>query len=314
MNMTSLFEVRDLCVDIMQDHLWRRRPRRVLRGVSFSVGEGQAVAYLGRNGAGKTTTFRAMFGLAARASGHLRWKGEDIAPERLGRRVGFLPEHPYFSRHLTPRELLLGLGRMAGMPRAECARRLEAWARRLDFEAVLDRPMRTCSKGQLQRVGLAQALMHRPKLVVLDEPLSGLDPLGRELVREVLREVAAEGAALVFSSHILADAELICDKVVALQAGRVIFEGAIGTLLRAGGAWHMVLRGRGPASPHEQLSVRRQADGSWLVEGSDEFLPLEEALRWALSLPDTAIVRADHARPRLEDAFLKLLENQNHVE
>lgn len=312
--MTPLFEVRELCVDVMQGHLWRRGRRRVLHDVGFSVLPAQAVAYLGQNGAGKTTTFRALFGLAALAKGRMLWKGTELKPDALGRHVGFLPEQPYFSAHLTPRELLMGLGRMAGLSGGVVKQRLAHWAERLEVAAVLERPMRTCSKGQLQRIGLIQALLHRPELVVLDEPLSGLDPLGREMVRQVLREVVDEGAALVFSSHILADAELICDKVVALHAGRVIFEGGIDALLQAGGDWHLVLRSKSePSFPNRDLAIGRQADGSWLVQGRDEMIPLETAVHWALDLPDAAIIRAGRTQPRLEDAFIRLLKEADRV-
>lgn len=305
-----LFEVKGLCVDVMQGHLWQRKRRRLLHEVSFAVASGEAVAYLGPNGAGKTTTFRAIFGLASRSSGELFWKGRKEQVERLRSRLGFLPEQPYFSRTLTPREWLAALGRMAGM-RHDLDASIARWAARLAFEDVLDRPMRVCSKGQLQRVGLALALMHEPEMVVLDEPMSGLDPVGRELVKEVIKAYVERGKALLFSSHILADAESICDRVIALNEGRIIFDGRLSVLLKAGDRWHIKLQGPLDACDVPPgVVLRRDPAGVWELTGEERIYPFLQALDWARTLPGVDIWRAAREQPRLEDAFLNLLGGQ----
>jgi len=310
---STLFEIRDLCVDVMSGHLWRRHEKRLLHHVSLSVGEGQSIAYLGPNGAGKTTTFRAIFGLAGHVHGEMQWKGKPVSTESLRSHIGFLPEQPYFCRVLTPRELLAGLGRLSGMDRLGLARHINAWAERLEFADVLDKPMRTCSKGQLQRVGLAQAMIHEPELLILDEPLSGLDPLGRELVRTVLIEAVYNGASMIFSSHILEDAERICGKVIALYSGRVIYDGATSGLLGNSANWQIRLHCRGiPRTDTKGMEIRHDADGSWRISGNEDGYPFQQALTWCMQLDGAVILNATKDQPRLEDAFVHLVGEAKH--
>jgi len=310
---SALFEIHDLCVDVMSGHLWGRHKKRLLHHVGFSVGEGEAVAYLGPNGAGKTTTFRAIFGLASHMHGEMRWQGKTVSVEWLRSRIGFLPEQPYFCRVLTPRELLAGLGRLSGMNRSGLPRHINEWAERLEFGDVLDKPMRTCSKGQLQRVGLAQAMIHEPELLILDEPLSGLDPLGREQVRKVLIEAVNNGASMIFSSHILADAERICEKVIALYSGRVIYDGATGGLLGSTDNWHIRLHCRKvPQTETKKMEVQYDADGTCLIRGNEHVYPFQQALTWCMRLEEAVILHAAKDQPRLEDAFVHLVEEAKH--
>ena len=196
--MSAILEVQGLCLSVATGHVIQGR-KQVLHDVAFTVRRGSATAYLGPNGAGKTSTFRILCGLCRPDAGSLRFDGETVRAGLPARRFGFMPEQPYFYRNLTPRELLTGLARLTGLGRGSLSARIDDWADRLGFEGVLDQPLHACSKGQVQRVGLAQALLHEPEFVLLDEPLSGLDPLGRERVRQVLHDVHAAGATLLFS-------------------------------------------------------------------------------------------------------------------
>lgn len=307
--MSDLLFVQNLHVAVKQGHLLRRRSKTILHGVSLKVGEGESVAYLGPNGAGKTTTFRALLGLAAYAQGTFFWRGREIKPQKLHRHIGFMPESPYLYRNLTPSELLTELGRLSHLEMSTVQRRIHDLSVALDFTEVLTRPMRYCSKGQLQRVGLAQALLHDPELLILDEPMSGLDPLGRERVRLVLQERINAGCAMLFSSHILADAAALCHKVIALRAGKIVFSGPLAELEARAHSWRIRLRGALPNLPSEPtFDLHTEADGSTTLQGQGGEAGLRQALHWCLQHPDIEILEAGLARQRLEDAFVRLLK------
>jgi ABC-2 type transport system ATP-binding protein len=211
--------------------LYRSR-RPVLRNVSFRVERGEVFGYLGPNGAGKTTTLRVIMGLAGKDAGDVHVLGRSHDDRRWRGKVGFLPEQPYFYDYLTAAELLDYVGRLAGMDRRHRRSRSASWLERLDLAAAASEPLKRYSKGMLQRVGLAQALLSDPELVILDEPMSGLDPIGRRLVRDILLELKQQGRTVLFSTHILSDAEALCDRVAILGAGSVLSQGRLGELLR----------------------------------------------------------------------------------
>ncbi len=306
--MSELFRIDRLSVRIATGHLWRRRLKKLLHDISFAVDEGSMVAYLGPNGAGKTTTFRAICGLAAHSRGTFHWRNAPITVDALHRHLGFLPEHPYFYRTLTPRELLTGLGRLSGLATAAAAERICYWAGRLNFSSVLDRPIRTCSKGQMQRVGLAQALLHDPEFLILDEPMSGLDPLGRECVRNALREANDAGKTILFSSHILSDAEAMCHRVVALSHGRIVYAGSMQRLLQDQGAWQIQVCGVDTdTSWPETIIARRTPDGLVLLSGTEAELSLDEAIDLCRRIPGCRIISATPVRRSLEEAFVHLV-------
>jgi len=206
--MSVLLQATELCLTVPTGHVIQGR-KTVLDHVSFSVPCGSATAYLGPNGAGKTSTFRILCGLIRADSGGILFDGSDCPQGIFPEHLGFMPEQPYFYKNLTPKEMLSGFGRLSGMDSGNVRDAIKHWAERLHFGKVLDQRMSTCSKGQIQRVGLAQALLHQPDFLLLDEPLSGLDPMGRECVRETLNDEIRRGVTLLFSSHILADAHSV---------------------------------------------------------------------------------------------------------
>ena len=205
-----------------------------VRGVSFDVRRGEIFGFLGPNGAGKTTTIKMLTGLIAPTGGSATIFGERAPSPSVMRRVGFLPENPYVYPYLTPREFVSLCGRLSGLSGAALARRVETVLTRTGMASALDRAVRTLSKGMLQRVGLAAALVHEPELLILDEPMSGLDPVGRKEVRDLILEERALGHTVFFSSHILSDVEMLCDRVCILRLGEVVLAGAIRDLLGQG--------------------------------------------------------------------------------
>jgi len=302
--MNAMLEVDSLRLSVPTGHVIQGR-KQVLDGIDFTVQRGSATAYLGPNGAGKTSTFRILCGLCRPDAGSVRFAGEAVRGGLPARRFGFLPEQPYFYRNLTPHELLSGLGRLSGMAGGQLAGHIDDWAGRLGFEAVLHQPMHACSKGQVQRVGLAQALLHEPEFVLLDEPLSGLDPLGRERVRQVLHEVHAQGATLLFSSHILNDAESMCDAVVVLDQGRVVHQGDIADMLGTSKRWAVVIEGDAHALPAAERVDLGHGRTRLLVDGEQERDRLMDALR---ERSGCRLLALEQDRQTLEQAFVKLLQ------
>jgi ABC-2 type transport system ATP-binding protein len=273
--------------------------------VSFAVPRGTATAYLGPNGAGKTSTFRVLTGLCRRDAGRVIYDGVPV-PSLPPARIGFMPEQPYFYRNLTPLELLTGFARLSGLA-GDIRRRIDAWAERLDFAAVLHQRLAACSKGQVQRVGLAQALIHEPECIILDEPFSGLDPLGRECVRHAIQGEVARGATLLFSSHILDDAESLCEHVVVLNRGEVAYAGDMRTLLGGHGGWQLWIdwpAGDFPSCPDTE--VQRNADGSLEIRAESE-AARDEVLRRVLARAGARVIAVNAARRSLESAFVDLL-------
>ncbi len=211
--------------------LFGRRVEAV-KGVSFEVRRGEIFGFLGPNGAGKTTTIKMLTGLIKPTGGEARLFGERVPSPSARRRLGFLPENPYVYPYLTPREFVELCGRLSGLGGRALGERARAMLEKVGIAYAADRPVRRLSKGMLQRTGLAAALVADPELLVLDEPMSGLDPVGRKEVRDLILEERAAGRTIFFSTHILSDVEAMCDRVAILREGRVVVSGALRKLLR----------------------------------------------------------------------------------
>lgn len=207
------------------------RKVEAVKGVSFEVLRGEIFGFLGPNGAGKTTTIKMLTGLIKPTRGSAFLFGIPApSPEAMGR-VGFLPENPYVYPYLSPREFVALCGRLNGLSGPRLRGRVEGCLERVGVSYAADRPVRNLSKGMLQRVGLAAALVHEPELLLLDEPMSGLDPVGRKEVRDLILEERTAGRTVMFSSHILSDVEMLCDRVTILKKGEVVVSGAIRDLV-----------------------------------------------------------------------------------
>lgn len=207
---------------------------QALQDLSLDIREGEVFGFLGPNGAGKSTTIKTLMGLIRSDAGEARLFGVPAGDPSARRRVGYLPENPAFYDFLTAREYLRFVGTSFKMPpatiREESARVLAL----LDLEAAADRPMRGYSKGMVQRLGLAQTLLHRPDLFILDEPMSGLDPLGRALVKEIILDLKKQGKTVFFSTHVTADVERVCDRIGVVVGGVLQEERVVSDLLREG--------------------------------------------------------------------------------
>lgn len=225
----SILEVQDLRKTFTRG--FSRRKTEAVRGISFSVERGQIFGFLGPNGAGKTTTIKILMGLIFPTAGTASVLGAPAGDRKAKSRLGYLPENPYFYDYLSAPELLDMVGRIHGLDRAARRKRIGELIERVGLGHAGKRPLRSFSKGMLQRAGLAQALMGDPELVVLDEPLSGLDPLGRKEVRDLIFELRDAGKTVFFCTHILADASMLCDRVGIIVKGELRDVGPLGELL-----------------------------------------------------------------------------------
>ena len=206
---------------------WRKRPKRALSPLHLTVEEGEIFGFLGPNGAGKTTTLKLLMGLVFPTSGSARLLGCDWTDPEVKAQIGFLPEQPYFYDHLTAHELLNYYAQLSGVPAKERSRRVESTLQVVGLPAVHGVQLRKFSKGMLQRVGIAQAILHEPKVVFFDEPMSGLDPIGRREVRDLMEQLKHQGKTVFFSTHILSDAEALCDRVAIIHQGELRGVGAV---------------------------------------------------------------------------------------
>jgi ABC-2 type transport system ATP-binding protein len=208
-----------------------RKRVEAIRDVSLEVAPGQIFGLLGPNGAGKTTTLKVLMGLVRASSGKAEVFGMPAGDVRARRRLGYLPETPYFYDYLTGREFLMLVGQLSDLSRKEAAKRADGLLERVGIAEAATRALRRYSKGMLQRIGLAQTLIHDPELVILDEPLTGLDPIGRKQLRELIAELRAEGKTVVFSSHVLSDVEQLADRVAIVVRGRTVSSGKLSELV-----------------------------------------------------------------------------------
>jgi ABC-2 type transport system ATP-binding protein len=209
---------------------WGKKQKCALRPLRLSVAEGEVFGFLGPNGAGKTTTLKLLMGLVFPTAGTARILGMEINDPRMKAQIGFLPEQPYFYDYLTARELLDYYAQLSGVEGKQRARKIEEMLTRVGLPDAGGVQLRKFSKGMLQRVGIAQAILHDPKVVFLDEPMSGLDPMGRREVRDLMEQLKNEGKTVFFSTHILSDAEALCDRVGVIHQGELRGVGAVADL------------------------------------------------------------------------------------
>ncbi len=283
------------------------RKVEAVRGISFEVRRGQIFGFLGPNGAGKTTTIKMLTGLITPTSGRATILGKEVpSPDAMGN-VGFLPENPYVYPYLTPREFVTLCGRLNGMGGSHLRKRVEEVIERVGIAYAIDRPVRALSKGMLQRTGLAAALVHDPELLILDEPMSGLDPVGRKEVRDLIVEEAQKKKTVFFSSHILSDVEMLCDAVCILRKGEVVVSGTISELVDKGVRRSEITLSDPPDALAEELgklAQHIQRVGKTLVvdvQGDDAIKTvLERAL--AAGVPIESVTPK---RETLEDIFVR---------
>ncbi|MBT6326718.1 MAG: ABC transporter ATP-binding protein [Bdellovibrionales bacterium] len=208
------------------------QPVQVLKDLSFEVEKNKIVGFLGANGAGKTTSLKILLNFIKHDSGSIHFQNEmGSSFVDIRKQVGYLPERPYFYNYLTGREFISYMGKLSDVTSDKLKSRTRSWSERLKIDHALDRQVRSYSKGMLQRLGFISAVIHDPKLLILDEPLSGLDPVGRKEFKDSLLLLKNEGKTIFFSSHIISDVEEVCEKVVVIDKGQLKFQGPIDTII-----------------------------------------------------------------------------------
>ncbi len=285
------------------------KPFTAVEGLSLSLARGEIFGLLGPNGAGKTTTLKLILGLGKPSSGTVRIDGRDPREPAARRRLGYLPENPCFYDHLTAAEYLELAGALFGLDAAGARRRGTALLERFGLSAHARKPLRKFSKGMTQRLGLAQALLNEPTFLVLDEPMSGLDPIGRAEAKQILREERARGATILMSSHVLAETEMICDRIGIMSAGKLLEVGPVRGLLATGvREWEIAV----DSLPESQAAKLRAAGHTVDAVGTRCIIRVNEgqALQEALKLLTQAQVFVHSVEPRretLEEHFVRAL-------
>jgi ABC-2 type transport system ATP-binding protein len=292
---------------------WRPRPYRALDSLNLIVEAGEVFGFLGPNGAGKTTTLKLLMQLVYPTSGHAEILGRPVGDRSIRRRIGYLPESPYFYDYLTADELLDYFATLFGYPRADRKRRISALLDEVGIGAERRMQLRKFSKGMLQRVGIAQALVNDPDVVFLDEPMSGLDPLGRRDVRNLILKLRNRGCTVFFSSHVLADAEALCSSVAILAGGRLLTSGRIADIhhFQVKG-WEMVVDALTDAALErvrgQARNVTRIAERRYALELAADASP--DHLLHELTATGAHLISLNPLRDTLEDYFIEQLRQQ----
>ncbi len=305
--MTAVLEVEHLS-KTYRFGFWKRKTD-VLHDVSFRVEPGETFGFLGPNGAGKTTTIKAIVRLIHPTEGRISMFGEPIDDFRLARRLGYLPENPYLYQYLKPIEFLNLCAAITYVPTQERKKRIDMLIEQVGLAHATDRPIGKFSKGMMQRMGLAQALLHDPEFLILDEPMSGLDPVGRREVRELILEQKHKGKTVLFTSHILNDVEQLCDRVCILSKGRMRAQGRLDELLSSDDRSVELLIQDASATFEQRVSSLGTIKK--LERGLQLTLTGDDALHKTLCLVTehrARLVSLTPHRTRLEDLFVTQVE------
>ena len=305
--MPSAIRIEELTKDYVIG-FWRRRSYRALDSLTLDISTGEVFGFLGPNGAGKTTTLKLLMQLIFPTSGRAEILGRPVGDISTRRRIGYLPENPSFYDYLTAEELLAYFGDLFGYSGADRRKRVSALLDRVGIGAERRLQLRKFSKGMLQRVGIAQALLNDPEVVFLDEPMSGLDPLGRRDVRQLILELRDQGRTVFFSSHILADAEALCRRVAVVAGGRLAASGTLADILAFQvHGWELVMAGVSPEMVSRVTpAVRRVTEispGRYSLELSLDQPP--DRILAELTAAGASLVSLNPMRDTLEDFFMK---------
>lgn len=310
--MPAIVEIEQLTKDY-EVGFWRKKKVRALDGLSLQVNEGEIFGFLGANGAGKTTTLKLLMRLMFPTSGNARILGRDISDLTMHNQIGYLPENPYFYDYLTAREFLDYCGQLFGIPVAKRKEKTANLLTRVNLDPKSwNVQLRKFSKGMLQRVGLAQALVNDPVIVFLDEPMSGLDPVGRREVRDLIAGLRQEGKTVFMNSHILSDIEVLCDRVAILKRGKLAHVGQLDELRRgingsADDRLEVVVTGTDAEALAAQLTSKKDFQITTTPSGLRVEVPeqkqVDEVIT-ALRRAGGKLVSVQPVRQSLEDLFV----------
>lgn len=289
---------------------WLNQTVESLKGCSLTVYEGETFGLLGPNGAGKTTLLKILLGIVRASSGRAVLLGRPIGDRAVKERVGYLPENPYLYDYLTAWEFLEFTAGLFQLPRAVQKQRIPQLLNMvgLDRNTAQKKQLRQYSKGMLQRVGMAQALINDPEVVFLDEPMSGLDPIGRYQMRQIILDLKAQGKTIFFNSHVLGDVEQICDRVAILAQGEMIGSGSLDELLGNQNTYHVVGRGGNPEHLKQWVTHLDFEDNRWSGQLATRHDP--KAFLSQLVDLDAEILELKRARISLEEFFLQELRKK----
>ncbi len=290
--------------------IWKKKNKQALYPLTLSVERGEVFGFLGPNGAGKTTTLKLLMGLIYPSGGSAKILDRELDDPAMKAQIGFLPEQPYFYDHLTARELLDYYARLSGVPAKERGRRIDAVLHRVALPDAGHTQLRKYSKGMLQRVGIAQAIIHDPAVIFLDEPMSGLDPIGRREVRDLIQGLKEEGKTIFFSTHILTDAETLCDRVGVINKGKLRGIGVLADLaLEVSGKVDIVWLGSAAKADVDALGGASHATGeSFRVELPEKQM---DAAIDAIRRKGGKLISVTPVRVTLEQFFLEKLEDED---
>ena len=278
-----------------------------LEDVSFHIGENEIIGFLGANGAGKTTTNKILMDFIPKTS------GEIIYDKKMGsnfysirQSIGYLPERPYFYPHLTGQMFLEYLANLSEVPENQAKDLIIKWTKKLKINFALKQKVRSYSKGMLQRLGLASVLLHDPKVIILDEPLSGLDPIGRMDIKNIILDLYQEGKTVFFSSHIVSDVEAICKKVVFLEKGKLVYDGSIDKLLKDYGNLHYECQCFIPEEKKLSIEPRHQEEGVSLFEFEEK---RKKDFLQEITENNIDLISLKQIKPSLEEVIYKIRES-----
>jgi ABC-2 type transport system ATP-binding protein len=305
--MAAAIETDNLTKDFLVG-FWRPRPYRALDGLSLAVEPGEVFGFLGPNGAGKSTTLKLLMQLIYPTAGNARILGKPVGDVAVRKRIGFLAENPYYYDYLTAEEVLAYFARLHGLAGATVRDRVRRVLDEVGIGAERRLRLRQISKGMLQRVGLAQAILNEPEVIFLDEPMSGLDPLGRRDVRDLILRLRAKGCTVFFSSHILSDAETLCSRVAIMAQGRLVATGRVSEMVAfAPKGWELVVAGLSDAM-QAQVAARVQtmralSAGRYTIQlGVDQH---PEPLMSEITASGARVESLNPLRDTLEDFFVQ---------
>jgi len=300
----TVVEIENLTKDFSVG-FWKKRPVRALDDLSLQINQGEIFGFLGPNGAGKSTTIKLLMNLLYPTSGSARILGDPVTSAAMRENIGYLPENPYFYDYLTPEELLNYVGRLFGIHADELKKRTRALIEDVGLGHAGNRQLRKFSKGMVQRLGIAQALINNPKIVFFDEPMSGLDPLGRMDVRRIILSLKARGVTVFFSSHILPDVEAICDRVAILNRGKLQETGALADILKVGVNCHEIIISGGAPDIKDAIGGMCEeihAMGDRFQLRVRDGKGVEEVLRFVFER-NLELISVNPVRPSLEEHF-----------
>lgn len=297
-------EIENLTKDYPHGFLHLKK-KRSLEGLTLQVEDGEVFGFLGPNGAGKSTTIKLLVGLIFPEAGTARILGRPITDIEMHRDIGYLPEQPYFYDYLTAAEVLDYFARIHGMNAADREERVAGMLKKVGLETAKKIQLRKYSKGMLQRVGLAQAILHDPRVVILDEPMSGLDPVGRREVRDIILELKREGKTILFSTHILSDAEMLCDRVGVIVGGKLRGVGAPDQMVGIKtNAMEILFEWSGAATPTLVAKATKTGERYRIqVPEGELYAALEQ-----LGAAKAKILSVAQVKPTLEEYFMHLVE------